>query len=115
MGGSITSGIAESATTNGRRRCGYRHEARSGGGNAWEMPAGRRANRWLEQGAFHIAMQPPAINKLLDQLPSRDGKCIKKQQRAVRAVELERAQASAIRGNISEIRQKDGYIAGLCP
>ena len=76
------------------------------------MPAGRRANRWLEQGAFHIAMQPPAINKLLDQLPSRDGKCIKKQQRAV---ELERAQASAIRGNISGIRQKDGYIAGLCP
>ena len=50
--------------------------------------------------------------KLLDQLPSRDGKCIKKQQRAV---ELERAQASAIRGNISGIRQKDGYIAGLCP
>ena len=104
MGGSITSGIAESATTNGRRHCGCRHEARSGGGNAWEMPAGRRANRWLEQGALHIAMQPPAITNYWTSFPAVMVKCIKKQQRAVRAVELERAQVSAIRGNISGIR-----------
>ncbi len=76
------------------------------------MPARRRANRWLEQGALHIAIQPPGITNYWTSFPAVMVNVSKKQQRAV---ELERAQASAIRGNISGIRQKDGYIAGLCP
>jgi small subunit ribosomal protein S21 len=34
------------------------------------MPAGRRANRWLEQGALHIAMQPPAITNYWTSFPA---------------------------------------------
>jgi small subunit ribosomal protein S21 len=34
------------------------------------MPARRRANRWLEQGALHIAMQPPAITNYWTSFPA---------------------------------------------
>ena len=114
MGGSITSGIAESATTNGRRRCGCRHEGRSGGGNAWEMPARRRANRWLEQGALHIAMQPPAITNYWTSFPPVMVNVSKSSSEPYERSSLS-GRKRLIRGNISGIRQKDGYIAGLCP